>query len=291
LITMTFSSDNLGLPTAAVALLRDLVHERTGLFYENGRCDALADRLGPLVTGRGFDSFLDYYYFLKYDPGSSAEWHAVMDALAVPETYFWREIDQLRAVAEVIVPELERRVGGRPIRIWSVPCASGEEPLTMAMLLDQAGWFERTQIQVQASDASPAALEGALRGPYRERAFRALPAHLRERYFTREGDRWRVDPALHSRVAPWTRVNLLDADQVARVANADVILCRNVFIYFSESAIRRVVNQFADHMPETAYLCVGAAESLLRITDRFDLEEVARAFVYVKRPAGTKGQQ
>jgi chemotaxis protein methyltransferase CheR len=288
---MAFGSDNLGLPRTALTLLRDLVHEHTGLFYENGRCDALADRLGPLVTGRGFDSFLDYYYFLKYDPQSSTEWHAVMDALAVPETYFWREVDQLRAIADVVVPELERRVHGRPIRIWSVPCASGEEPLTMAMLLDQAGWFERTPIQVVASDASPAALEAAQRGLYRERAFRSLPLHLRERYFTREGDRWRVDPVLHGRVGPWSRVNLLEADQVAREAKADVILCRNVFIYFSQSAIRRVVSQFADHMPETAYLCVGAAESLLRITDRFDLEEIARAFVYVKRPAGTEGEQ
>ena len=288
---MAFGSDNLGLPRTALTLLRDLVHEHTGLFYENGRCDALADRLGPLVTGRGFDSFLDYYYFLKYDPQSSTEWHAVMDALAVPETYFWREVDQLRAIADVVVPELERRVHGRPIRIWSVPCATGEEPLTMAMLLDQAGWFERTPIQVVASDASPAALEAAQRGLYRERAFRSLPLHLRQRYFTREGDRWRVDPVLHGRVGPWSRVNLLEADQVAREANADVILCRNVFIYFSQSAIRRVVSQFADHMPETAYLCVGAAESLLRITDRFDLEEIARAFVYVKRPAGTEGQQ
>jgi chemotaxis protein methyltransferase CheR len=288
---MAFGSDNLGLPRTAVALLRDLVHERTGLFYENGRCDTLADRLGPLVTQRGFDSFLDYYYFLKYDPGSTAEWQVVMDALAVQETYFWREIDQLRAIADVVVPQLHRSVRGRPIRIWSVPCATGEEPLTMAMLLDQAGWFERAPIQVVASDASPAALEGAQRGLYRERAFRSLPPHLRERYFTREGDRWRVDPALHGRVAPWSRVNLLDADQVAREARSDVILCRNVFIYFSESAIRRVVNQFADHMPETAYLCVGAAESLLRITDRFELEEIARAFVYVKRPAGTEGEQ
>jgi chemotaxis protein methyltransferase CheR len=213
-----------------------------------------------------------------------------MDALAVPETYFWREVDQLRAIADVLVPELERRVHGRPIRIWSVPCATGEEPLTMAMLLDQAGWFERTPIRVVASDASPAALEGAQRGLYRERAFRALPVYLRERYFTREGDRWRVDPGLHGRIGAWSRVNLLEADQVAREATADVILCRNVFIYFSQSAIRRVVSQFADHMPETAYLCVGAAESLLRITDRFDLEEVARAFVYVKRRTGTEGQ-
>jgi chemotaxis protein methyltransferase CheR len=276
-------NDSLGLSRTALALVRDLVHDRTGVFYENGRCDALADRLGPLVAGRGFSSFLDYYYFLKYDATSASEWEQILDALAVPETYFWREIDQLHAIVDVLIPSLVEHVHDRPIRIWSVPCATGEEPLTMAMLLDRAGWYQRAAIDIMASDASAAALQTARRGLYRERSFRTLPLTMRDRYFVRERDRWRVDPGLQGRVRGWTRVNLLDADVAAACANADIILCRNLFIYFSEQSIRRVVNMFADHMPATAYLCVGAAESLLRITDRFALEEIGQAFVYAKR--------
>jgi chemotaxis protein methyltransferase CheR len=205
-----------------------------------------------------------------------------MDALAIPETYFWREIDQIRALVDVVVPTLVRSLNGMPLRIWSVPCASGEEPLTIAMMLDQAGWFERASIEIHASDASPAAIARATSGRYRERAFQTLPEKLREQYFTAGGDAWTPRPVLSARIRSWSVVNLMAPDQVALHAQARVIFCRNVFIYFTEAAIRSVVNQFADAMPPGSYLCVGASESLLRITSRFELAEVGGAFMYVK---------
>ena len=285
---MASDAENLGLRSGAVLLLRDLVHERTGLHYDSGRCDNMADRLAPLVVARGLGSFLDYYYFLKYDPGGEGEWVQVLDALSVTETYFWREIDQLRAIATHIVPEVIRR--RKRARIWCVPCATGEEPLTLAMLLEQEGMFERGPIEIHASDASEAALTRAREGLYRERAFRALPAHLRERYFTAEQGLWRVDRRLQQRVSGWDRVNLMDDVEVRRRAAVDVILCRNVFIYFTDAGVSRVVDRFADAMNTPGYLCVGAAESLLRVTTRFDLQEIADAFVYVKTPQlGARG--
>lgn len=277
-------AEKLGRRTAAVMLLRDLVHERTGLHYDDGRCDTMADRLAPLVVARGFGSFLDYYYFLKYDPAGEAEWVAVLDALSVTETYFWREVEQLRAIAHVIVPQLIQRKG--VARVWCVPCATGEEPLTLAMLLDQQGLFDRGSIEIRASDASEAALTKAREGLYRERSFRALPRHLLEQYFTPEGGRWRVVSRLHQRVLSWDRVNLMDEIDVRKRGHVDVVLCRNVFIYFSHTKIRRVVDTLAEAMNTPGYLCVGAAESLLRVTTRFDLQQIADAFVYVKRTHG-----
>jgi chemotaxis protein methyltransferase CheR len=155
------------------------------------------------------------------------------------------------------------------------------------MLLAECGRLD--QVEIAASDGSQAALDAAAEGLYRERAFRTLPTQLRARYFTREGTRWRMDPALRDRIS-WSRVNLLDTNTVARQANADIILCRNVFIYFSESAIRRVVETFAHAMPAPAYLCVGAAESLLRLTDRFELEQIGDAFMYVKNVSKGTGR-
>jgi chemotaxis protein methyltransferase CheR len=277
---MATDADGLGLRRVALTLLRDLVHERTGVFFDDQRMASMGDRLAPLVAEQRFDSFLDYYYLLKYDAVAAKEWARVMDALAVPETYFWREADQLRAVVDCVVPALVRSLA-RPVRIWCVPCASGEEPLTLAMLLAERGMSGN--VELHASDASPAALDSARSGLYRERSFRTLPREFRDRYFTAEGARWRIDPRIHQQVRSWTAVNLADTTQVAAHAGADVIFCRNVFIYFSEAAIRRVVEFMADCMPMPAYLCVGASESLLRITDRFELEQVAEAFVYVKR--------
>lgn len=275
---MPIVPDSLGLPRGAVGLLRDLIHERTGLLYADDRVDQMADRLSPLVTNRGFDSFLDYYYFLKYDETAADEWARVMDALAIPETYFWREIDQLQALVNRVIPALAKELT-RPVRVWCVPCASGEEPLTLAMLLDQQGWT--FPVAIEASDASPAALSAAAAGLYRPRSFRTLPQNFQERYFTPEGARWRVDPSLARRIA-WSRVNLGDTAEIMRRGFADIILCRNVFIYFSESAIRRVVDAFARATPTPAYLCVGAAESLLRVTNEFELEQIEDAFMYVK---------
>lgn len=279
---MRFDADSLGLQPAAISLLRDLVHDRLGVHYSESRLDTLADRLAPLVTDRGFVSFLDYFYFLKYDGNSTGEWNRVMDALSVPESYFWREVDQIAAVVDHVMPELARRRPGAPIRIASVPCASGEEPLTIAMMLTERGWFDRARIDLWAGDASCAALSRARSGLYRERSFRALPAPMRDRYFRRDGEAWRVNADLHGRVRAWRHVNLASKQDLSTIAGTDVLFCRNVFIYFSDAGTKRVVETIADGLDKGAHLCLGAAESLLRITDRFDLEEVGGAFVYVK---------
>jgi chemotaxis protein methyltransferase CheR len=278
---MQFDADALGISRASTRLLRDLIHEKLGLFFEDHRFDQLADRLAPLLVQRGFTSLLDYYYLLKYDPAGELEWPRVMDGLAVNETYFWREIDQIRAIVDVVLPGLVATSHGAPVQIWSVPCATGEEPLTIAMVLEEAGWFARAPIRIIGSDASPAAVEKARLGRYRERSFRNLPSALRDRYFSRAGDEWHVSDALHRRVT-FDMANLQDTGDVARWGGSPIVFCRNVFIYFSDKSIRRTVELFSSHMPAPAYLCVGASESLLRITSSFELQELGGAFVYVR---------
>jgi chemotaxis protein methyltransferase CheR len=275
--------DTIEVSPPSVTLVRDLVHETTGLYYADVRTAQLVERLAPLVLERGFPSLLDYYYLLKYDTAAAPEeWRRVFDALSVPETYFWREIDQLRALVSVVVPRCVAALDGRPLRIWSIPCASGEEPLTLAMLLDEAGWFGRAPIAIEASDASPAAIARAQAGLYRGRSFRNIPPEVRERYFSREDDAWRVSPELHKRVS-WSVVNLMDPAEAAPRAAAPIVICRNLFIYFSERSIRQAVAMFAARMPRPGYLAVGVSESLLKVTNDFDLQDIGGAFMYVKR--------
>jgi chemotaxis protein methyltransferase CheR len=280
---MTIHADGLGLSSTALPLVRDLIHERTGLFYDDTRIASLGDRISPLLVQRGFRSFLDYYYLLKYDDNASEEWGRVMDALSVPETYFWREIDQIQAIISRVVPALLDRAPFAPLRIWSVPCATGEEPLTIAMALEEAGLFSRGAIEIHASDASPAAIAKARAGRYRQRAFRSLPPALRDRYFSRDGDGWTVAPALQQRITSWSVVNLLAEPESAPYAGAPIVFCRNLFIYFSPAAVAHVVGHLERAMPAPGYLCVGASESLMRLQTRFELEEIGGAFVYVKR--------
>ena len=279
---MVSRSQNLVLPEGTSTLIRNLIHERTGMFFDNGKSDLLIDKLSPLVIERGFGSYLDYYYLLKYDASAFLEWQNVVNALSVQETYFWREMDQVRVLVDKLVPQWFASNAGSTLRIWSAACATGEEPLTIAIALNEAGWFQRAQIEILASDASTKAIDRAMKGVYKERAFRNLPPHLRDRYFEPEGAGWRVRSDIHSRIK-WGLANLMDESHIAPMASSDFIFCRNVFIYFSENAISRAVRSFAKFIRHPGYLFVGAAESLIRMTTDFTLIEIDDAFVYVKR--------
>jgi chemotaxis protein methyltransferase CheR len=260
-------------------ILRELIHDRAGLHFDEAKRDVLAEKLAPLVTERGFTSFLDYYYLLKYGPNAEQEWPRLHDALSVPETYFWREMDQINALVGTLVPRYLAQRPNRLLRIWCGACCTGEEPLTILMALSEAGWLSLANIEVQASDASAAAIAKARQGFYRERSFRALPLPLREKYFTPVAGGWKVDPALLGRVA-WSTANLMNGAEIAPFANSPFIFCRNVFIYFSSEAIGCTVDRFAKLMERPGYLFIGAAESLLKITDEFELEQIDNAFTY-----------
>ena len=280
---MPFSPEHLGVSESGLPLLRELIHQQTGLYYENGRSEILSDRLAPLVLSRGFRSFLDFYYLLKFDTEADQAWRDVMDALSVQETYFWRESDQLRALTCHVLPEVQKIAPGEVVRIWSIPCASGEEPLSIAMALEEAGWFGRARIEIHASDGSRRAIEKAQQGVYRERSFRVLPHNLREKYFEPSGAAWEPRASLRSRITSWSVVNMMSRPDMQMRAGSRIIFCRNAFIYFSPDSVKAVVTMFEESMPTPGYLFVGASESLTRVSDRFLLEDVDRAFVYVKR--------
>jgi chemotaxis protein methyltransferase CheR len=178
------------------------------------------------------------------------------------------------------VPRHFARPGARPLRIWSAACCTGEEPISIAIALQEAGLLHRRPIEIVASDGSEAMVERARRGLYGERSFRALPPGLRDRYFRAEGAAWRVDPAVHGRIR-WTTANLMDPAAVRPLAAADVIFCRNVLIYFSDEAIAHVAGLFAEGLREDGCLFLGASESLTRLATDFELTEIGGAFAYV----------
>ena len=268
-------------PFTTAMLLRDLVQDHTGMFFDNDRTGTLLDKLEPLAVKRGCRSFLEYYYHLKLEGEVSGEWQQVLEALSVQETYFWREMDQVRALVDILIPRWFAHQS-RPLRIWSAACATGDEPFTIAMAIQEAGWFQRAPIEILASDASVSALEKARRGIYRERAFRNLPHHLREKYFQAVPHGWSIAPELLVRVR-FQRANLVIPSEWAVFGTAPVVFCRNVFIYFSHETIGQTVKRFAQKMPENAYLFVGATESLLKLSNDFELQELGPAFGYIKK--------
>lgn len=276
-----YSADILGFSQSAFALLRDLIAQNAGVYFGDDKRDILADKLSDLVAAHGMSSFVDYYYLLRYDADADAHWSELLDHLAVPETFFWRQPEQILALAQEVAPRHFEMHLGRPLRIWSAGCCTGEEPISLAIALLEAGLLGRHPIEIVGSDASPAVLQRAREGLYGERSFRNFPPERRARYFQPDADRWRVDPQLQKYIR-WTTANLVDEAAVRPLASADVIFCRNVFIYFSDPTIVRVARLFEAEMPSDGYLFLGAAESLTRLDAGFDLAEVAGAFAYVK---------
>ena len=271
----------LSVPEGVPALLRDLIHERLGIYFDEDRFDLMLEKLRDRALFHGCRSYLDYYFILKYEERGVGEWLRVMDAFSVQETYFWREFSQIESLIKLVIPAWFS-THAMPLRIWSAACASGEEPYTIVMALHEAG-LGHLPIEVSASDASEAALARARGGVYRERSFRALPEALRQKYFTAVPEGWKLDPAIARRVK-FERANIVNPAEIAQLATVPVIFCRNVFIYFSADAIRRTVEMFAERMTGQGHLFVGSSESLLKVTQEFALEEMGDAFVYVRKP-------
>lgn len=279
---MTYPTDSPNLPDSTFSLLRDLIHQRTGAFFDDGKRDTLADKLAPLVAERGLQSFMDYYYLLKYDEEAEVEWQRVQNALAVNETYFWREFDQIRAAAQVLVPQMQRERPGQPVRIWHAACSSGEEPYTMVMALMENGCYIHGPIEIIATDFDSEALAHARAAVYRERSFRATPPEIQQRYFSLTLDgHYRLANSVRERVQ-FAHLNLVDEAAMRRMRNFDIIFCRNVFIYFSDDVTRRVAEYLYEALNTPGYLFVAASESLLRITTLYELVEVGGAFAYKK---------
>jgi chemotaxis protein methyltransferase CheR len=266
------------LPPPVFALFAALIEEKAGIHFKPADADILAGKLAPRAAEAGFESMLDYYYYLRYDPLGEAELDLLIDAVVVGETYFFREAAPLEAlVREAIAPIAH---GGRRARVWSAACASGEEPLTLAMLLALEGLLDRTDIL--ASDLSVRALERARRGEYGGRSLRSLPPWVMGRFLHRAGDRVRVEASL-ARTIRWLRVNLLDDEAVGRLGTFDAILCRNVLIYFRDDTIRRIVCNLERALAPGGFLLVGVSESLLRFGTTLACEERGGAFFYRKR--------
>jgi chemotaxis protein methyltransferase CheR len=266
-------------PTGVPLLLSSIVHERTGIFFEPERHSVLMEKLQPLAEERGCHSFLDYYYLLKYEENGTEDWERVADALAVHETYFWREMSQIHALADMLVPRWFERTSS-PLRIWCAASSTGEEAYTIVMALAEAGWADHA-IEVRASDGSISALEKARRAVYRQNSFRALPERLQKKYFSPVPGGWKLHPEISQRVT-FQRANLLAAEEISDLARSSVVFCRNVFIYFSPHAIRQTLATFAARMPSKGHLFVGASESLLKLTTDFQLCELGEAFAYVR---------
>ncbi|MBJ6752419.1 CheR family methyltransferase [Geomonas anaerohicana] len=267
-------------------LIREYVAESMGLVLEEGTHKGLAAKLSPRLQELRLKSFAEYYSYLKFSPGRSAEWQRLVPLITNNETYFFREAAQLSVLVQQVLPALKESKlarGERSLRILSAGCSTGEEVYTLAMLLLESGGFTWDwDVRIAGIDVDERVLDAARQGSYGERAFWATEPHLVERYLKRQGDRYVVRDILRKWTS-FTQGNLLDLADTAAGEQYDVILCRNVLIYFADQTVQRVVDNFGALQRSGAYLFLGHSESLSRTQASYRPLRFPGAIIYQKR--------
>lgn len=238
-------------------------------------------RLKRRLTELSLPAFSDYVWLLTYDRRRAEELEHVADLLTTRETYFFRESYQLAALSEEIFPVIAERVPrGGLVRIWSAGCASGEEAYTLAILALESSALAGRSVEVFGSDVSPAALASARRGEYDLHALRETPSAMRTKWFVDRGGRWSPADEVRARVR-FGALNLaLDAPPPEPF---DVVVCRNVLIYFSAPTKRELAGRFHRALHPGGWLLLGHAESLVSVTSEFELVTLRNDLVY-RRP-------
>jgi chemotaxis protein methyltransferase CheR len=271
-------------------LLRDFIHEQFGLYYDEGQRSSLRSRLAGRLSLLGLLSFEDYYRYLRFAPQRAEELARMVSHLTNNETYFYRELPQLQVFADHVLKSLKERkarTGERSLRVLSAGCSSGEEALTLAMIVYDSGqFFWNWEVKVFGMDLDAEVLENAGRGAYHQNSLRAVSPDKLERHFVQEGRAVKVKESIRKLVT-FRRGNLLEAESYEGLFPLDVIFCRNVLIYFSDASIRRTVGIFHEHLAPGGYLFLGHAESLARITDAFTPIRFQGAMLYQKPEAAS----
>jgi chemotaxis protein methyltransferase CheR len=208
------------------------------------------------------------------------EWDGLISAVTIKESYFFRAPQQFEALRREVLPRLlAARAEAMHLRIWSAACARGEEPGTLAMLLAEepalAGWTWR----IVATDVDLEALEGARRGIYGERAVSQVPPDLLARWFTRRGKLYELDPGLRASLR-YEALNLAQSPYDLPEGEFDLVLLRNVLIYFRRPLQRAVVGQVAGRLAREGYLFLGASETLWQIQDELEAVDLGGCFCY-----------
>jgi chemotaxis protein methyltransferase CheR len=189
-----------------------------------------------------------------------------------------------------ILPELQHvraQRGGTPAAIWSAGCSSGEEPYSIVVLALEAGFVPGVDFHVYASDISQRMLRKARQGLYREASFRETDVSLRDKYFTEKDGFWRIADRVKRHV-DFIHLNLLDRSKVALLGPMDVVLCRNVIIYFDTETKRRVIQTFHEKLRPGGHLLLGHSESLINLSNSFDLRHLRNDLVYRRGSDGLR---
>ncbi|HSS98528.1 MAG TPA: protein-glutamate O-methyltransferase CheR [Terriglobales bacterium] len=283
---------------AELKLLQALVYQECGMYFDERRTHFLEDRLSRRLKECRIDSFYNYYRLLLSDQGKG-ELSRLVEDLTVNETSFFRNQAQLELFHKHVLEELLRTKPEKKdfsLKIWSAGCSTGQEPYTVGMLVaDALAYYELRnahhtvqmpkplipspwKVEILASDISYSVLRAAQDAIYNDLQMASVDYNYRLRYFDKVGDRYAVKRALKELI----HFDFHNLKTEFLPQNNDIIFCRNVMMYFDEAEQKRLVEKFWRCLNPGGHLFVGHAESLLGLTDKFQMVYRNNGTAYVR---------
>lgn len=276
------------IPDILFSQLSEFVAAKTGLYFPKERWHDLERGLKSIAQEFGFSGIEACIQRLVSLPLERTQIGILASHLTVGETYFFREKHTFAALEEHIFADLirSRRYGQRSLRIWSAGCATGEEPYSIAILLrklipEPTDW----NITILGTDINASFLQKASQGIYSEWSFRDTPRWIKEQHFRRQGDgRYETSPEVRKMVT-FSYLNLAEDNYPSLLSNTnamDIILCRNVLMYFAPERARRVIGKFYDALTDGGWLIVSPSEASHVLFSQFATVNLREAILYKK---------
>jgi len=261
---------------------KEFFYRKTGISFEPTKRYFVDKRLVERIEMTGTGTFRGYFTFLRFQ-ASGEELQHLTNLMTVNETYFLREEYQFRCLVDSILPEIvHHRTGSNPIRIWSIPSSSGEEPYSIAMyLLEHWSGITEWDVEIISSDIDTSILRRARAGRYSLRSVQHMPTPWLKKYFKSVGEEYQLCNDIREAVE-FTRVNLSEATETLSYRNFDVVFCRNLLIYFDDISRQSAAETFYEAMNPGGFICLGHSESMSRISSLFKVRKFPEAIVYQK---------
>lgn len=279
--------NRLPLSTEDFSLFQRLLIETSGLYFPIDRSQPLHLALWERIQRRGYESYREYYQFLKFHPEGRFELRELLDLITIGETYFFRNKAQFEVLLRYVLPEIVQRKRNIPcpsLRVWSAGCSGGDEAYSIAIAILESGLLEEGwEISILGTDINRNALKRAKEGVYKERNISQLPRDYLDKYFDLQGTTYRLKDRVKAMVQ-FEYHNLVSDPYIHDgMREIGILFCRNVIIYFESQTTQRVMEHFYNCLSPMGYLFLGHTETLWQISDKFERVEFPQAFIYQKR--------
>jgi chemotaxis protein methyltransferase CheR len=268
------------------SLFQELVIEASGLRFEESRNQSLHLALWQRLQHRGYDSYREYYNFLKFHPEGRLEMRELLDLITIGETYFFRIKAQFDVLMRFILPEIiQKKVdsGDKCICAWSAGCSRGDEAYSIAIaMMEVLPSYSEWNISILGTDINRNGIACSEEAIYVEKDIGHLEKEYLEKYFNIRGSTYLLKDDVKALVRFEYHNLAKDPFMHERMQNADIIFCRNVIIYFDSQTTQRVIENFYDCLAQDGYLFLGPTETLWQITNKFERVEFPQTFIYKK---------